>query len=44
MDQQGKIEPQSLTAHYEGFDVKYEIADKFLILLKLETTQINRSS
>ena len=35
MDQQGKIEPQSLTAHYEGFDVKYKIAGNFLISFEI---------
>lgn len=35
MDQKGKIEPQSLTAHYDGFDVRYKIDNKFVVSLEI---------
>lgn len=35
MDQIGKIEPQSLTTHYDGFDVKYKVTNKFLIFFEI---------
>lgn len=36
MDQQGKIEPQSLTTHYDGFDVIYKVAGNFLISFEIK--------
>ena len=35
MDNKGKIEPQSLTAHYEGFDVRYKISDAKLVSFEI---------
>ncbi len=35
MDNKGKIEPQSLTAHYDGFDVRYKLDDKCLISFEI---------
>lgn len=35
LDQNGKIEPQSLTTHYDGFDVRYKIGDKFVVSLEI---------
>ena len=35
MDNKGKIEPQSLTAHYDGFDVKYKISDAKLVSFEI---------
>ncbi|MBO5264189.1 MAG: hypothetical protein J6B18_08045 [Bacteroidaceae bacterium] len=35
MDNKGQIEPQSLTAHYDGFDVRYKLDDKCLISFEI---------
>lgn len=35
MDQTGQIEPQSLTTHYEGFDVRYKVSNDFLITIEI---------
>lgn len=35
MDNKGKIEPQSLTAHYDGFDVRYKISDAKLVSFEI---------
>ena len=42
MDQIGKIEPQSLTTHYDGFDVKYKVTNNFLIFFEI-INNTNRS-
>lgn len=33
MDEKAKIDPSSLTAHYDGFDVTYKIYDDFVVSL-----------
>ncbi|MDE7166584.1 MAG: hypothetical protein K2O17_06105 [Bacteroidaceae bacterium] len=38
MDQKGKIEPQSLTTHYDGFDVRYKIDNTFVVSLEIVNT------
>lgn len=35
MDEKAKIDPSTLTAHYEGFDVKYKIYDDFVVSLEI---------
>lgn len=35
MDQTGKIEPQSLTTHYDGFDVRYKVNSNFLVSIEI---------
>lgn len=35
MDNMGQVEPQSLTAHYEGFDVRYKFTDDFTPILEI---------
>lgn len=38
MDQKGKIEPQSLTIHYDGFDIRYKIDNKFVVSFEIVNT------
>ena len=33
MDEKAKVEPSTLTAHYEGFDVTYKVLDDFVVSL-----------
>lgn len=33
MDEKAKVDPQTLTAHYDGFDVNYKIHDDFVVSL-----------
>lgn len=35
LDQNAKIEPQSLTAHYEGFDIHYKLVEGFVPTLEI---------
>lgn len=35
MDQNAKVEPQSLTTHYDGFDFRYKVLDNFVVIFEV---------
>lgn len=42
LDQKGQIEPQSLSVHYDGFDVKYKITPDLVVYVEI-TNNTNKS-